>query len=521
MNEQEQRSYMEQYKEAKEKGVPFFPDILFKDAIVAFVVFLILIALAYLLGAPLEARADPGATNYTPRPEWYFLFLFQLLKYFPGNLEVIGVFVIPTVAVIILFFLPFLDRSTRRHFLGRPVISVITTLAMVGIIFLTVQSITEAPPPVAAAEGDQTALLYANNCAPCHGSVSSIPQSPNLHTIIAQGQHEGMPAWSADLTSDQIDALVGFILSPGGSTLFTENCGACHEAPELVAGDPLALKRVLDEGPAFSAHLDIGVPDWGEIISQEERTALLNFLVAPDGQRLFAVNCASCHGRAVAFAGEESELREIISQGGLHLEMPPWQEQLSDTQIDTLARYVVDPATTADGENLFEQYCTACHGERVPAAANISEAREIIATGGAHETMPVWGNALTPEQLDALVSYTLEAALGTPLEVGQELFVDNCAFCHGEFGEGGQNPTRQDDIIAPISSAEYLKAGITSRSSRSSPRGSRISVCPPLEAPLEGHWMMIRSMRSSPICGPGRRTPPWSFPQKSVRARSP
>ena len=90
MNDQEKKAYDEEYHEAKEKGVPFFPDILFKDAVVALIVFVILVALAYFVGAPLEARANPGDTTYTPRPEWYFLFLFQLLKYFEGPFEVVG-----------------------------------------------------------------------------------------------------------------------------------------------------------------------------------------------------------------------------------------------------------------------------------------------------------------------------------------------------------------------------------------------------------------------------------------------
>jgi len=77
MNEKEQQEYLEQYKQAKDKGVYFFPDILFKDALIALVAFIVLIGLAYLVGAPLEERANPADTSYTPRPEWYFLFLFQ------------------------------------------------------------------------------------------------------------------------------------------------------------------------------------------------------------------------------------------------------------------------------------------------------------------------------------------------------------------------------------------------------------------------------------------------------------
>jgi cytochrome c oxidase cbb3-type subunit 3 len=87
----------------------------------------------------------------------------------------------------------------------------------------------------------------------------------------------------------------------------------------------------------------------------------------------------------------------------------------------------------------------------------VEQARQIITSGGPHETMPVWGNVLTEDQLTALVDYTFSTSQGTSLEVGQSLFTQNCASCHGEFGEGGPNPTRQGDIIAPISTAEFLK----------------------------------------------------------------
>jgi mono/diheme cytochrome c family protein len=457
MNDQEKQKYLKEYKKAKEKGEPFFPDVIFNDAVVSLLVFIILVALAYFIGAPLEARADPADTAYTPRPEWYFLFLFQLLKKFPGNLEVVGVVLIPTLAILLLLALPFLDRSPWRYFSKRPIVIGATSLAVIGIVFLTVQASLETPPPEATAQGDQTAALYAKNCAGCHGPTIDVAPNTNLHDIIAQGRHEGMPAWSADLTTDQIDALAGFILSPGGSKLFTENCGACHKVEELVASNPLELKNALEQGSAYPPHASVDVPDWTQTLTAQERTSLLNFLVAPDGQRLFVINCAPCHGRSVAFSGEESTLRTIISQGGMHLEMPPWREKLSDTELDTLARYVVDPNSVPEGQNLFKQYCSACHGERVPGVTDVAQARETIASGGAHQTMPVWGNVLTSEQLDALVSYTLNAAKGTSLDVGQKLFASNCSPCHGDFGEGGVNPTRSGDIIAPISTSEFLK----------------------------------------------------------------
>jgi mono/diheme cytochrome c family protein len=457
MNEKEKQEYLENYQKAKKKGVPFFPDVLYKDAIVALLVFIVLVALAYFVGAPLEERANPADTSYTPRPEWYFLFLFQLLKYFPGSLEVVGVVVIPTLVIIGLALLPFLEGSPKRHFLNRPLVTGLTVLGIAGIVFLTLQSAREAPPPAEAAGGDPVSALYVSNCAGCHGPTINVPVGSNLHNIIAQGKHEGMPAWNADLTTDQIDALAGFILSPAGSILFSENCGECHEASELVATDPLRLRAALENGSEFDAHQDVNVPVWTDTLTDPERSSLLNFLVAPDGQRLFTVNCSPCHGRSVAFSGDQDELRTIISQGGLHLEMPPWRGSLSQEQIDLLARYVVDPAGVSDGQALFEQNCSDCHGQRIPPGTDVDQVRQAIESGGAHETMPVWGNILTSAQLDALVQYTYDAASGAPLEVGQELFARNCSGCHGPFGEGGPNPTRPNDIIAPISTAEYLK----------------------------------------------------------------
>jgi len=457
MNEKEKKEYMKGYARAKKKGVPFYPDILFKDAVISLIIFLALVALAYFIGAPLEERADPSDNNYTPRPEWYFLFLFQLLKYFPGNLEVIGVVVLPTLAIIFLFLLPLLDRKSKRHFQSRPVIIGGTALIVIGIGFLSIQSYLETPPPAEAAEGDQTAVLYTQNCAGCHGASITVAPTTNLHEVITQGQHEDMPAWSGDLTTDEVDALAGFILSPKGSEIFTQNCSECHEAPELVAGDPLELKSALDLGPDYPGHIGLEVPNWTQVMEQADSTALINFLVAPDGQRLFTVNCAPCHGYSVGFSGDKSELISIINQGGMHLDMPAWKETLSTSEIDRLASYVVNPDSTPEGQALFQQYCSTCHGERIPTAADEQTAQEIITGGGSHQTMPVWGDILTSEQIDALVSYTLESAQGSSLQVGQELYAANCALCHGEFGEGGLNPARPDDIIAPISSAEYLQ----------------------------------------------------------------
>ena len=456
MNEQQKKEYLENYKAAKEKGVPFFPDIIFKDVVISFVVFIVLVSLAYFIGIPTEARADPNDTTYTPRPEWYFLFLFQLLKYFPGKLEVVGAMVIPGVFILLLLVLPFIDKSPKRHFLNRPFASVSALLVVGGIGMLTVLALREAPPPLAALPVDQAAALYAQNCANCHGPSIDVPAGTDLHQLIAQGKHEGMPAWGGDLSTDEIDALAGFITSPKGSALYTQFCGECHQNLVQATGNPLELKRVFDEGSSYPAHQGLNIFGDSTLTSDQEN-ALLNFLAAPDGQRLFQINCSGCHGVGVAFTGTEDELRDLISKGGQHLTMPAWQGTLNQADLETLAAYVTDPSSTPAGKTLFGQHCSSCHGDQVPTAPDVETARKIISTGGPHVTMPVWGNILTPEQLDALVQYTLEASKGKGTEEGAQLFANNCAPCHGQFGEGGPNPTRSGDLISPISSADFLK----------------------------------------------------------------
>jgi mono/diheme cytochrome c family protein len=265
-----------------------------------------------------------------------------------------------------------------------------------------------------------------------------------------------MPAWGGDLSTDEIDALAGFITSPKGSELYTQYCGECHKNLVQASGNPQELQRVFEEGSNYPPHQNQSIPGWKAALSDVERNALLNFLAAPDGQRLFEINCSGCHGYGVTYNGSETQLRDLISKGGQHLAMPAWQGTLNSTDLETLAAYVTDPTANPAGKTLFGQHCSACHGDKVPSAPDIESARKIISGGGAHVTMPVWGKILTPEQLDALVQYTLAASKGKGTEESAQLFATNCSACHGQFGQGGPNPARPGDMIPPISSAEFL-----------------------------------------------------------------
>src|SRR5205823_8925785 len=110
----------------------FYPKQVFRDTVAIFIGFAILFAAAALMEVPLERLADPTDTTYVPRPEWYFLFLFQILKIFAGSLEPIGTVVLPTAAVLGVFLLPFLSASRFKFLMRRTAAAAIVLFLFAG-----------------------------------------------------------------------------------------------------------------------------------------------------------------------------------------------------------------------------------------------------------------------------------------------------------------------------------------------------------------------------------------------------
>lgn len=169
------RFYDRTYKKSKDGGVPFWPNIIAKDLVVAAVVVMILFLLAKYVGAGLEAPADPTDTSYTPRPEWYFLPFFQLLKLVPGSMESVVAVGLPGALVVVLLLLPFFDRRSTRSLRHRPVAGG----ALVGVLggaFLLLgaaaheepKSVTPSGVPLSAAERAGRSLFKRQQCGSCH-----------------------------------------------------------------------------------------------------------------------------------------------------------------------------------------------------------------------------------------------------------------------------------------------------------------------------------------------------------------
>jgi ubiquinol-cytochrome c reductase cytochrome b subunit len=124
---------------------PFYPYHAAKDTIAMAIVFALLLMCAVSFRVPLDSIADPSDATYVPRPEWYFLSLFQLLKYFPGPLEPVATIVIPGLVVGGLLLLPFLDRGAGRHLKQRRLVAAAFVLLGTGVVTLTYLGFRDSP----------------------------------------------------------------------------------------------------------------------------------------------------------------------------------------------------------------------------------------------------------------------------------------------------------------------------------------------------------------------------------------
>ena len=165
---------------------PFFPNFLLKEWIVG-ALFLVAFMLWIIFNpVHLGPAADPSASDFIPMPDWYFYFLYQLLKYFPGDYLWVGAVVVPGIAVTLLVLAPWLDNSKVRHPFKRPVATSAMVLTLLLMIWQTYeahvmheQALAHAPQPkkvelpadtAIVAPDDPAAQLFATSCSACHGA---------------------------------------------------------------------------------------------------------------------------------------------------------------------------------------------------------------------------------------------------------------------------------------------------------------------------------------------------------------
>jgi ubiquinol-cytochrome c reductase cytochrome b subunit len=299
---------------------PFYPAHAARDTAVVAIVLAGLAALAWSGAPALEPPADPTDATYVPRPEWYFLGLFQLLKYFPGRLEVVGAIVVPGLVALLLIALPWIDRRPERALRARVPLLVTVAAGMFVIAALTALGWQDRPRN-ATAEAEWSLREIAGRtfadkaaCSRCH-SESGVADPLHLST----GSRS--PEWVGSHVADPE------MIAPG-----------LREPPVLMhereAAAVLAYVRRLSRGP---------IPD----IQPTTATAAA----------VFARHCIGCHvidGEGGSDGPELSKIGAKHDQPTLRrwiadpeavdpdAEMPSFQKRLTPDELNAIAAYLAD-----------------------------------------------------------------------------------------------------------------------------------------------------------------------------------
>ncbi|MEJ2724541.1 MAG: cytochrome b N-terminal domain-containing protein [Deltaproteobacteria bacterium] len=218
----------------------FFPEHLAKASIVFAIVLALILLLSVFAEVPREQIAGTIDESYLPRPEWYYMWLFQILTYFSGPTEVVGSVAIPLCIILLLFFLPFLSKSTLRAFADRPLATAIGASSIVGIVFLTLMGFAGARPygeiimvpdrELTALESQGLCVFVDRECAYCHQILGKggRREGPDLSNMVAKEKSKEtlvtfirdpktVRKWTTmpkyDLSEKDLNALASFILS--------------------------------------------------------------------------------------------------------------------------------------------------------------------------------------------------------------------------------------------------------------------------------------------------------------------
>jgi len=239
VNQREKEQYLREYSILKAQGKPFFPYAVAKDGAMACMVLLAIIVMSLVLGAELGPKADPTTTTYTPRPEWYFFFLFEVLRVIkPATLVGLATIGVPTICMILLFLLPFYDRGPERHPARRPIATTAGVLTIGAMAFLTYMGANAGAPteidmkPPSSLVGTQRqqwlsgrAVAAQSGCLFCHkiGENGNDGPGPQLTKIAGRLPTQGiartlqnptapMPAFTREaLGPKKFDSLVAFL----------------------------------------------------------------------------------------------------------------------------------------------------------------------------------------------------------------------------------------------------------------------------------------------------------------------
>jgi quinol---cytochrome c reductase cytochrome c subunit, bacillus type len=229
VNGRQKEQYLREYSILKSQGKPFFPYIVAKDSLMAVVVMIVILGMSLLFGAELGPKADPTTTTYVPRPEWYFFFLFELLRVIkPSVLVPLATVGVPTICMVLLIALPLIDRSPERRPERRPIATLAGIFTIAAMAYLTYMGAAAGSPneiDLKTAPQYEAGKLVAaqSGCLACHkiGENGNDGPGPHLTDIASklpkaairrtlENPTAPMPSF-ANLPPKKLTALVDFL----------------------------------------------------------------------------------------------------------------------------------------------------------------------------------------------------------------------------------------------------------------------------------------------------------------------
>jgi mono/diheme cytochrome c family protein len=363
MNDETKKKINERYERELNKGERFWPDSIYKDLIVSLGLFVLLILLATFVGVAVEPKADPSDTSYVPRPEWYFLFLFKFLAIYGqipvlGKIEWLATVLIPGAAVGLLTLLPFVEKSSDRHYVKRILPISIMIIMVVGIVLLT---LTSEVPTVAADGSKLLGILQAIS-----GLV--IPTLAYIALVVmsyAFNSPTRTMIWTTVLASVAMVAVSMTVLALHPKAATEEVEVATTLVDQIVAGQDL-----------YAVHCTECHGDDGSV-------AIIEGVEGLEGEEITPIN-----SKDVLYTITDSAMYEVIAYGRPNAGMTPFGKayggELSRGEIDymiTYMRYMWDDRfeapeikplypPLAEGEvpsyevhiaPIAKRYCVSCH----------------------------------------------------------------------------------------------------------------------------------------------------------------
>jgi mono/diheme cytochrome c family protein len=369
MKAEQKKNVLEKYKIAVQKGERFWPDSIFKDLLVSFGIFIVLIMLATFIGVPGEPKADPSDTSFVPKPEWYFLFLFKFLAVYGqipvlGKIEWIATALIPAAVILLLVVLPLMDKNPYRHYSRRTMALSIMAVFVVSMVVLTLIS---GVPAISGNSGMSTMTLLQF----LTGLVI-----PTLAYIIIIGSSflskkfvnlvGRLRKWTAVGASISMVVVAGGVLILAPPTASTEVQVANTLTDQILVGQDLYSVNCVE------CH---GADGEGGIISGVEG--------------LEGFNMKAIHTQDEMYTRDDTTLADIVSYGQPNLGMTPFGKAygggLSPSEIDSVVAYmrynwddraelpagavstipVLNPGEVPSWDihlqPLVKRYCVSCH----------------------------------------------------------------------------------------------------------------------------------------------------------------